>query len=120
MTTASRLNRAFSQALVLPFCPCSRYVLVSDCHRGVGTSSDNFLKNQHLYYAAMEHYYRNGFTYIELGDGEELWENRKLRNITEIHEDVYCMFARFGLAGCWLYADLPIHANPHRLGIMKF
>ena len=95
MTTASRLNRAFSQALVLPFCPCSRYVLVSDCHRGVGTSSDNFLKNQHLYYAAMEHYYRNGFTYIELGDGEELWENRKLRNITEIHEDVYCMFARF-------------------------
>ena len=50
MTTASRLNRAFSQALVLPFCPCSRYVLVSDCHRGVGTSSDNFLKNQHLFH----------------------------------------------------------------------
>ena len=56
MSTASRLDRAFSQALVLPFHHCSRYVLISDCHRGVGTSSDNFLKNQHLYYAAMEHY----------------------------------------------------------------
>ena len=95
MSAASRLNRAFSQALVLPFCQCSRYVLVSDCHRGVGNAADNFLKNQHLYYAAMEHYYRNGFTYIEMGDGEELWENRKLRHITEIHEDVYCLFARF-------------------------
>ena len=95
MSAKGRLDRAFSQALVLPFRRCSRYVLISDCHRGVGTSSDNFLKNQHLYYAAMEHYYRNGFTYIELGAGEELWENRKLRNITEIHEDVYCMFARF-------------------------
>ena len=95
VSITSRLDRAFAQALVLPFNRCSRYVLVSDCHRGVGTSSDNFLKNQHLYYAAMEHYYRNGFTYIELGDGEELWENRKLRNIAEIHEDVYCMFARF-------------------------
>ena len=72
MSAKGRLDRAFSQALVLPFHRCSRYVLISDCHRGVGTSSDNFLKNQHLYYAAMEHYYRNGFTYIELGDGEEL------------------------------------------------
>lgn len=95
MSAGKRLERAFAQALILPFNMCSKYILISDCHRGVGTSSDNFLKNQHLYYAAMEYYYRNGYTYIELGDGEELWENRKLRNITEIHEDVYCMFARF-------------------------
>lgn len=95
MSTASRLNHAFAQAPVLPLNPCSKYVLVSDCHRGVGTSSDNFLKNQHLYFAAMDHYYRGGFTYIELGDGEELWENRKMRNITEIHSDVYDMFALF-------------------------
>ena len=95
MSITSRLDRAFAQAPALPLNRCSKYVLISDCHRGVGTSSDNFLKNQHLYYAALEHYYRGGFTYIELGDGEELWENRKLRNITEIHDDVYCMFSRF-------------------------
>lgn len=99
MSITSRLNKAFSQAPVLPLTKCSRYVLVSDCHRGTGTSSDNFLKNQHLYYAALEHYYRGGFTYIELGDGEELWENRKLKNIIEIHEDAYCLLARFKAQG---------------------
>lgn len=95
MSAAGRLDSAFSQALVLPLNKCSKYVLVSDCHRGIGTSSDNFLKNQHLYFAAMEHYYRRGFTYIELGDGEELWENRNIRNITEVHSDVYDMFAMY-------------------------
>ena len=95
MSTSSRLEHAFAQAPVLPFNMCSRYVLVSDCHRGVGTSSDNFLKNRHLYFAALEHYYRNGFTYIELGDGEELWENRNLRNIIEIHSDVYDLLSCF-------------------------
>lgn len=99
MSITSRLNKAFSQAPVLPLTKCSRYVLVSDCHRGTGTSSDNFLKNQHLYYAALEYYYRGGFTYIELGDGEELWENRKLKNIIEIHEDAYCLLARFEAQG---------------------
>ena len=93
MGTSYRLDRAFSQAPVLPLSSRSKYVLVSDCHRGVGTSSDNFLKNQHLYFAALEYYYRNGFSYIELGDGEELWENRNLRNITEIHNDVYEMLS---------------------------
>ena len=41
----------------------------------VGVQNHGFLKSRML-----EYYYRNGYTYIELGDGEELWENRKLRN----------------------------------------
>lgn len=99
MSAANRLNHAFADAPVLPLNRCSRYVLVSDCHRGAGTSSDNFLKNQHLYYAALDHYVRNGFTYIELGDGEELWENRKLHHITEVHSDVYDTFASLEKCG---------------------
>lgn len=99
MSTSSRLDRAFSQALILPLNKCTKYALVSDCHRGVGTSSDNFLKNQHLYFAAMEHYYREGFTYIELGDGEELWENRCISHIEDIHSDVYDMFTQFKKRG---------------------
>ena len=99
MGTAKRLERAFTQAPVLPLGRRSKYVLISDCHRGVGTSSDNFLKNQHLYFAALEHYYRLGYTYIELGDGDELWENRRLRNIIEVHSDVYDMLTRFHISG---------------------
>ena len=65
---------------------------MSDCHRGIGTSSDNFLKNQHLFSAALKHYYRRGFTYIELGDGDELWENRNMKNIIEVHDEVFEIF----------------------------
>ena len=95
MGADARLNRAFLNAPMLPLTSRSRYVLMSDCHRGVGNSSDNFLKNQHLYFAALEHYYRQGFTYIELGDGDELWENRNIKNIMDIHSNVFWLFQQF-------------------------
>ena len=85
----TRISKAFEGALKLPLSDNSKYVLFSDCHRGVGTSNDNFLKNQHLYFAALQHYYQNNFTYIELGDGDELWENRSFNRILEIHSNVF-------------------------------
>lgn len=95
MSVSSRLDHAFQNAPVLPLSNRSRYVLMSDCHRGMGNSSDNFLKNQHLYFAALEHYYRQGFTYIELGDGDELWENRNMKNIIDVHNNVFWLFKQF-------------------------
>ena len=68
MSYKRRLEKAFMKAPVLPLSPDSRYVLFSDCHRGQGNSNDNFLKNQHLYFAALQHYYRQGYTYVELAD----------------------------------------------------
>ncbi len=94
VSVSSRLEHAFQDAPVLPLTYRSRYVLMSDCHRGIGTSSDNFLKNQHLFIAALKYYYRKGFTYIELGDGDELWENRNMKNIIEVHDDIFEMFAQ--------------------------
>lgn len=95
MSVSSRLNHAFLNAPLLPLSNRSQYILMSDCHRGMGNSSDNFLKNQHLYFAALEYYYRQGFTYIELGDGDELWENRNMKNILDIHSDVFWFFTQF-------------------------
>ncbi len=95
MSTDSRLNHAFEHASVLPFTRFSKFVLMSDCHRGVGSSSDNFLKNQHLYFAALKHYYQQGFTYIELGDGDELWENRSMKNIIDVHNNIFWLFSLF-------------------------
>ncbi len=40
----------------------------------------------------MEHYIKRGFFYLELGDGEELWENRCMDRIVHYHETVYEMF----------------------------
>lgn len=95
MGYSRRLNKAFKNVPVLPLHSASRYVLFSDCHRGNGTHNDNFLKNQHLYLAALRHYYRHNFTYIELGDGDELWENRNMEQIKEIHGDIFCQLSLF-------------------------
>lgn len=89
------LDHAFADAPVLELSMSSKIVLISDCHRGTGTSNDNFLKNQNLYFAALKYYYREEFTYIELGDGDELWENRSLRQIVDIHSDVFWLLSRF-------------------------
>ena len=94
-----RLDKSFRTAPVLALTPHSRIVLISDCHRGVGNSNDNFLKNQHLYFAALQSYYKLGFTYIELGDGDELWENRSLTAIREIHGNVFWLLSLFASEG---------------------
>lgn len=90
-----QLDQAFQDAAVLPLSASSRYALFSDCHRGNGLTGDNFLKNQHLYAAALRYYYENDFTYIELGDGDELWENRSFSSIKEAHASTFQMLARF-------------------------
>lgn len=95
MSCQHRLNQSFKNVPVLPLNPQTRYVLFSDCHRGNGTHNDNFLKNQHLYYAALRHYYKKGYIYIELGDGDELWENRNMEQIKEVHSDSFWQLSRF-------------------------
>lgn len=48
MSYMSRLNRDFQKAPRLELSDASRYILMSDCHRGNGTSNDNFLKNRNI------------------------------------------------------------------------
>lgn len=95
MSAQKRIAESFEHALCLPLSDCSRYILFSDCHRGSGKTGDNFLKNEYLYLAALEYYYHNGFTYLELGDGDELWENRSIRKIKEVHGESFEMMARY-------------------------
>ena len=90
-----RLDHAFCHVPTLPICPERKYVLFSDCHRGNGTNNDNFLKNQHLYIAALRHYYENDYIYVELGDGDELWENRNMDSIKEVHSEVFKILSKF-------------------------
>lgn len=95
MSANQRLDRAFNNALRLPLHRGSRYVLFSDCHRGTGTSNDNFLTNQHIYLAALKYYYEHQYTYLELGDGDELWENRKIEPILDIYSNIFELFQCF-------------------------
>lgn len=95
MSYRTRISKAFENALILPLSQQSKYILLSDCHRGCGNANDNFLKNEFLYLAALNHYYCRGFTYLELGDGDELWENRSMRKIKEMHRHSFEMMSRF-------------------------
>lgn len=90
-----RLEKAFNQAQVLPMTDSSRFVLFSDCHRGDGSWGDNFLKNQHLFTAALQYYFDKGYIYVELGDGDELWENRSMKQIIEVHSNIFRLLSKF-------------------------
>lgn len=93
--TDKRLRSVYKNARVIPFDKQSKFIIMSDCHRGQGNMGDNFMPNQMLFMGALEHYYQNGFTYIELGDGDELWENRRMNHIVEAHNDVFSLMTSF-------------------------
>ncbi len=94
-TYQKRMERAYESAPVLKVDDSSRIVLMSDCHRGCGNLADNFGKNQTVFYTALKAYNWRGYTYIELGDGDELWENRRISEITAVHGDVFRLLAKF-------------------------
>ncbi len=52
-----------------------RYVLFSDHHMGLRECADNFRQCEPTYLAALDTYYRENFTLVEMGDVEELLEN---------------------------------------------
>ena len=95
MSCTSRMNQALQCPVKLLLDRESKHIIFSDCHRGQGNANDNFLKNQNLYFSALEYYEQLGFHYIELGDGEELWENRNIEDIKECYRHIYWKFDCF-------------------------
>ena len=75
--------------------PGMKLVCMSDMHRGDGSGADDFAQNSLIYRCALEHYLESGFTYIELGDAEELWENDNFDQIYITHTSVYELLAKF-------------------------
>ena len=67
----------------------SRLVFMSDCHRGNGGWGDDFARNRLLFLHALGHYRGLDFTYVEVGDGEELWENSSFAAIHWAYSEVY-------------------------------
>ena len=95
MSSKTRFNRAYKNAPRVPFNDLSKFVLFSDCHRGDNSFADDFANNRNIYYHALKNYYDNGFTYCELGDGDELWENIDFKSIFEAHKNVYELLQLF-------------------------
>lgn len=95
MFTSKRLMQAYENAKVEYFDEDSKFVFFSDLHRGDDSVSDEFTRNQPLFLHALNHYYKDGYTYVEVGDGDELWEYRKFKHIRSAHSDIFSSLKRF-------------------------
>lgn len=95
MSTSKRLTQVFRSAKEVPFDDSSRFVLFSDCHRGDGGWADDFAHNQGVFFHALRHYYSNGFTYIQIGDGDELWENTRFADIKRTYSNIFWLMSKF-------------------------
>ncbi len=95
MHTDKRLTEAYENARVEYFNDDSKYIIFSDLHRGNGSHFDEFSKNQNVFRYALEYYFENGYTYIEAGDGDELWENPRVQDIKNAHFYIFETIKKF-------------------------
>lgn len=95
MSTNKRLNEVFKSAEEIPFDDSSKFIFFSDCHRGDNRWSDDFADNQNLFFQALNYYYNEGFTYIEIGDGDELWENKIFEDIRQAYSNIFWKMSEF-------------------------
>lgn len=97
MSSAKRLSNAYQNAKRIPFDDTTKFILFSDCHRGDNSFADEFANNRNIYFHALNHYYKEGFQYCELGDGDELWENHSFESIFQAHKNVFKLLREFHL-----------------------
>lgn len=93
MRTNNRLTKVYEASPIIPIDQHSKMVFMSDVHRGDNSMSDEFAHNQSIYYHALEYYDKHGYTYVEAGDGDELWEHKRFSIIREAHSDVFVQLA---------------------------
>lgn len=95
MSSQTRLSRAYKEAKRIPFNSSDKFILFSDCHRGDSSFADDFANNRNIYFHALNHYFKENYQYIELGDGDELWENLFFKDIFEANKNVYLLMQKF-------------------------
>lgn len=89
------LSEPGKKGLVIPFeLSNGRFIIFSDQHKGDGSGADDFTMAKPNYLAALEYYYHHHFTFINLGDSEELWENT-LTQVKKSNEDTFVAEANF-------------------------
>lgn len=91
----NKLDKIYKKSRRMEINDDTKIVIMSDCHRGSGNNDDNFRKNQNIYDSALQYYFNNGYTYIELGDGDEMWEVENYNEIIEEHIDSFKELKKF-------------------------
>lgn len=89
------LKRLKNEGQCISFDDDSKIVFISDVHRGDGGYADSLRLNNNIYKAALNYYYENDFTLIELGDGDELWKNKDCLDIAYFYRDIFEILKKF-------------------------
>ena len=97
MFGSKRLDSVYQKATEIPFNKDSKFVFFADQHRGDDSLSDEFGRNKHIFNYALKHYYDNDFTYVEVGDGDELWEQKSFEVIRNAHVPTFNLLRKFFL-----------------------
>lgn len=95
MVNDERLTKAYKNAKIEYFDNDSKYIFFSDIHRGDDSVSDEFTRNQTVFLHALNYYYKEGYVYVEVGDGDELWEYANFKDIRLAHTDVFVVMKKF-------------------------
>lgn len=89
------IKRIMKTGKLIEFNEGSKIVIISDVHRGNGGYADSLRQNRNIYKAALGFYCENGYTLIELGDGDELWKNKDCLDIAYNYKDIFAILNKF-------------------------
>jgi predicted phosphodiesterase len=73
-----------------------KHVIISDTHMGDGGDADDFHLNEPALLSALEHYHREGYNLILLGDVEEFWQFDLDAITRRYNRSVYAKIRDFG------------------------
>ena len=89
------ISRPSGRGIIVPMNPDSdRFIIFSDQHKGTRNFDDDFRSNEPNYIAALNYYHQQAFSYINLGDGEELWKN-KATDVNNAYSEAFKAEANF-------------------------
>lgn len=89
------LNRAFKNAKNVNINKDSKIIFFSDLHKGDNSYADDFRYNMTVHEHALQDYFKKEFTYIEIGDGVELWENKSFAPIYHAYKESFELLKLF-------------------------
>ncbi len=80
--------------VLTPDLHAAKFIVFSDQHKGDRSAADDFKNNEHNYVAALQFYHENGFSFINLGDSEELWKF-SAEKILPVNKPIFAVEAAF-------------------------
>jgi UDP-2,3-diacylglucosamine pyrophosphatase LpxH len=73
-----------------------KYAIISDTHMGDGGDADDFAGNEAALLSALDHYQKNNYNLILLGDVEELWQFDLSAIVNKYDKTIYAKIREFG------------------------